>query len=135
MLHTNNIQMFRDELSNPNLSPDAGLKLELRDFAPERLADGVSDSFLINSVTLCQFLDEAEHIDREDEQRQKIEEPSSGIRKRRRETTPPEIINSEDERIFEDHEQRVLARASEDDSSFKLSQTEDSFSGSSHYEV
>jgi len=41
-------QVFRDESGGPNLSPDARLRLELKDFAPEDLAEGISDSFLIN---------------------------------------------------------------------------------------
>ena len=60
MLHANKGQVFRDKFGGPNLSPDAGLKLELKDFAPEMLADGVFVYFLISSVTLCRFLDKAE---------------------------------------------------------------------------
>lgn len=55
-------QVFRDEFGCPNLSPDAGLKLELTDSAPEILANGVSGSFLIKSATLCRFLDKAEQV-------------------------------------------------------------------------
>lgn len=55
-------QVIRDEFGSPNLSPDAGLKLELKDSAPEIQADGVSGSFLIKSATLCQFLDKAEQV-------------------------------------------------------------------------
>jgi len=53
-------QVFRDEFGGPNLSQDAGLRLELKDFAPKDLAKGISDSFLIESAILCQFLNEAE---------------------------------------------------------------------------
>jgi len=53
-------QIFRDERGNANLSRDAGLKLELRDFARPSLPQGFSpgrasdltDYFLIDSVTL-----------------------------------------------------------------------------------
>lgn len=55
MPHANKGQVFRDEFGAPNLSLDAGLKLELKDFAPEILTDGVSGSFLINSATLVDF--------------------------------------------------------------------------------
>lgn len=49
MMHAKKGEVFRDEFGAPNLSPDAGLKLELEDFAPEILADGTSDFFaLIN---------------------------------------------------------------------------------------
>lgn len=61
-------QVFRDESGSPNLSLDAGLRLELKDFAPEDLAEGISDSFLIDSATLCQFLNEGEQEEQETKQ-------------------------------------------------------------------
>lgn len=113
-------QIFRDEFGNPNLSPDAGLKLELRDFATERLAEGVSGSFLIDSAALCRFLEEAEQ---EDKRRQgDVQSLLPGAKKRRREYTPPDEVNSEDERRLAEDERRVRARESEDDSSYKSSQ-------------
>lgn len=125
ILHANKDQVFRDEFGCPNLSPDAGLKLELKDFAPETLADGVSGSFLINSVTLCRFLDKAEQVEQKAKQvRGIVPRFLPGAKKRRRENTPPEEINSEDDRIFADDERRVRAQASEDDSSYNPSQSE-----------
>lgn len=35
MLHAIKGQVFRDEFGCPNLSPDAGLRLDLKDIAPE----------------------------------------------------------------------------------------------------
>jgi len=55
-LYTKKSQVFRDEFGAPNLSQDVGLKLELGDFAPQDLAEGISGSFLIDSATLCRFL-------------------------------------------------------------------------------
>lgn len=52
--------MFRDGSGRPNLSSGAGLKLELKDFAPDNLAEGISESFLIDSTMLCDFLNQAE---------------------------------------------------------------------------
>lgn len=52
--------MFRNELGDPNFSPEAGLKLELKDFAPEELTEDISGSFLISAAMLCGFINEAE---------------------------------------------------------------------------
>ena len=132
MLHAHIGQVFRDELGCPNLSPDAGLKLELKDFAPEILADGVSGSFLIDSVTLCRFLDKAEQVEQKAKQVKGIVQHFlPGAKKRRRENSPPEEINSEDDRRFADDERRVRARASEEDSSYNPSQSENVCTGSS----
>lgn len=120
--------MFRDRFGNPNLSADAGLKLELRDFASPSKTDGVSGSFLIPSATLCQFLQEAEQRHLKPQNKRTIEEPLRAVKKQRRERTPPETINFEDERLFANDEQRAQTQASEEDSSFRLSSSEDSFS-------
>jgi len=77
-------QIFRDEHGNANLSHDAGLKLELRDFAHPSLPQGfppgrasdLTDYFLIDSVTLCRFLDEAEKEERESNQKKRFIEPT-----------------------------------------------------------
>ncbi|KAL9103920.1 MAG: hypothetical protein Q9163_001068 [Psora crenata] len=120
---TLNNQVFRDDFGRPNLSQDAGLKLELRDFAPEVLASGISGSFLIDSATLCGFLDEAEESElKKNKQKRGIRHHLiPGAKRRRREETPPEQINSEDERRYADEERRVEARESADDSSYHSS--------------
>ncbi|KFY32935.1 hypothetical protein V495_08593 [Pseudogymnoascus sp. VKM F-4514 (FW-929)] len=132
-------QDFRDEQGNANTSPGAGLRLELRDFAPPSLplednpkgdrppgcARDLTDSFLIDSVTLCRFLDEAEKEEQESKQEIGFVEPlQRGARKRYRTKTPPEQLNSEDESKFEEDERRVRARVTEDDSSYKTSESE-----------
>jgi hypothetical protein len=103
--------------------------LELRDFAPPGLSQGLArdstDCFLIDSVTLCRFLNEAEKEEQESKQKERFMEPlQQGARKRYRTTTPPEELGSEDERKFEDAERRVRARVSNDDSSYKSSASE-----------
>jgi hypothetical protein len=124
-LYAKKDQVFRDEFGSPNLSRGAGLKLELRDFAPEDLARGISGSFLIDSATLCRFLNEAEQEEQEAKQeRGVVQRLLPGAKKRRREKTPPEDVNSEDDRGHADVERRVRARASEDDSSYQSSQSE-----------
>lgn len=122
--YTKNAQVFRDEFGGPNLSRDAGLKLELGDFAPEDLARGISGSFLVDSATLCRFLDEAEQEEQEAKQKQGIvQHLVPGAKKRRREKTPPEDVNSEDDRRHADDERRFRARESADDSSYHSSQS------------
>ncbi len=114
-------EVFRDESGGPNLSPDAGLRLEQKDFAPEDLAVGISDSFLIDSAILCQFLNEAEHEEQETKQeRGVVQQLLPGTKKRRRDETPPEEVSSDDE--LADDGRRVRTRESEDDSSYKSSQ-------------
>jgi hypothetical protein len=61
------VQLFRDEFGDPNLSQDVGLRLEQKDFAPKDLAKGISDSFLIDSAILCQFLDKAEQESKQEQ--------------------------------------------------------------------
>jgi hypothetical protein len=116
-------QVFRDESGGPNLSPDAGLRLELKDFAPEDLAEGISDSFLIDPAILCQFLNEAEQEEQETKQeRGVVQHLLPGAKKRRREETPPEEVSSDDDHKLADDERRVRTRESEDDSSYKSSE-------------
>lgn len=132
-------QVFRDEQGNANTSRDAGLRLGLRDFAPPSLplgdspegdcppgcASDLTDSFLIDSVTLCRFLDEAEKEEQESKQKIGFVEPlQQGARKRYRTKTPPEELNSEDESKFEEDERRVRARMTNDDSYYKTSGSE-----------
>jgi hypothetical protein len=47
-----------------------------------------------------------------------------GATKRRREISPPEVINSEDDQRHEDYGRRVREQVSEDESSYKSSQRE-----------
>lgn len=99
MPHANKGQVFRDEFGCLNLSPDAGLKLELKILLPKYiLTDGVSGSLLINSATLCRFLDTAEQVEQKAKQvRGIVQRFLPGAKKRRRENTPPEEINPEDD--------------------------------------
>ncbi len=111
--------MFRDELGNASLARNAGLRLDLRDFAPpglphpQGLARDSTDSLLIDSVTLCLFLHEAEKEEREANQRKGFVKPlRPDAKKRIRAETPPQELHSADERKFKDHERRIRARVS-----------------------
>lgn len=75
-------------------------------------------SFLISAAILCGFLNEAE----QEEQNQGVERHLlPGTKKRRREYTPPEEVNSEDDRRLGEEVRRVQARLSADDSSYRSS--------------
>jgi len=105
---TLNDQVFRDEFGDPNLSQDAGLKLELGDLAPQDLARGISGFFLIGSATLCRFLNEAEQEEQEAKQKRGVVQhlvPSA--KKRRWEKTLLEDVNSEDDRRHANDERMV----------------------------
>lgn len=81
------------------ISPqDAGLRLELKDFAPEDLAVGISGSFLIDSAVLCQFLSDAEHGEQESKQEPGVvQQLLPGAKKRRQDETPSEEVSSDNE--------------------------------------
>jgi hypothetical protein len=40
------VRLFRDDPGGPNLSPDAELRIELKDIAPDDLAEGIFDFLL-----------------------------------------------------------------------------------------
>lgn len=101
------------------ISPDEGLRLALKDFAPEDMAEGISDSFLIKAAKLCQFLNEAEQKQQKTkEMRGVVQYLLPGAKKRRREDTPPEEVSSDDDHKLGDDERRVRTRESDDDSSY-----------------
>jgi hypothetical protein len=77
-LCTKKYLVFRDEFSAPNLCRDVELKLDLRD---DDLTTGVSGSALIDSATLCQFLNEAEQEKQEAKQERGVIQPFATDRK------------------------------------------------------
>ena len=62
--------MFCNGFGAPNISRDTGLKLDLRDFTSNDLARGISGSVLIDSATLCRFLNETEQEEQEAKEKQ-----------------------------------------------------------------
>lgn len=51
--------MFCDKFEYLNLLPDAKLKLTLKYFALKILVNNISNLFIIDSMTFCQFFDKA----------------------------------------------------------------------------
>jgi hypothetical protein len=119
-LYTDTSQVFRDEFGNPNLlSPNTGLRFDLRDFAPDDLTTDISDSFLIDSATLCRLLEEAEDEERNQEQRQgSVQNLFPDEEKLYREQSPVEEVNAEDEHKFASIERKVQKCLSDDDISY-----------------
>ena len=121
--HTDLWQIFRD--NDGTIVPGTDLELPLPDFAPNdvlRRYGALQKSVVISSATLCQFLTTSEMKARRVEQNECFRDAlEPGTRKRPRDETPPEQLNPEDERGFDQQEQRVPERTELDDSSCKTS--------------
>jgi hypothetical protein len=86
-------------------------------FTPDELAEGTFDFFLIDTSTLCQFLDEAEQEEGETKQeRGVIQHLLPGAKKQRLEETPSEeVISDGDHKVTDggcrvEHEsQKIIA--------------------------
>lgn len=123
-------QVFRDDDGNP--SNGSGLRLRLKDFANEELAQDIGDDdheIAISSRQLCRYLAEAEARaiapPQEARSRHRIR---PGLIKRKRSETPPEDILSGDEAGYLEQEDKAAKRAALDDADFKPSSNETSFS-------
>ena len=92
------VQIFRDEDGKPNTAPGSGLRIELKDFACEELSRDVQGFLEIDSATLCGMLERAEET-YEKLERKEGYRPSAipASRKRRRERTPIEELDSGDD--------------------------------------
>ncbi|KAK2765091.1 hypothetical protein FQN54_008790 [Arachnomyces sp. PD_36] len=112
--------VFRDEQGNPTRHP--GLRLQLRDFAYEELAeDEIGEEkreLVVSTQELCQYLAAAET---------KVQQLSSlgkhsiapGVKKRKRSETPPDQITSGDEARYIEQEERTAKRVEGDDSDYE----------------
>ncbi|OAA33951.1 hypothetical protein NOR_08744 [Metarhizium rileyi] len=113
--------IFRDEDGNPNPDEDAGLTLQLRDFATETLSghdDLCADPIRIPASTLYYYLVEAEKNMAKLQQGQGVvRETKPWVRKRRRQETPPEELHDSREAKFPKIEESVMAQAEKDASS------------------
>jgi hypothetical protein len=120
-------QVFRDSNGNPNPFRTGGLQLRLRDFTTEALAepDGrLRDPIVISANTLCSFLEHAEDkASAVGQQTGVVTSAKPWVRKRRRETTPPEELKYKDEKRFRADESRAVDQAMKDDSSYKTGST------------
>ena len=81
--------------------PDKALRLQLKHLVPSQIEadpDGLAQEILISYEQLAIFVDEAEDIQGTEHIPYML---PAGIRKRRRQSTPPEELNSEDERVYQ----------------------------------
>jgi len=120
-----NNQVFRDENGNPNNAADAGLYLQLQDFATEALVENygtLNDRVYISSATLCAYLDHAEEKAVVIEEDRGVVRPTKPwVRKRRRQETPSETLDQTREKRFREDEKRAADEAVREDSSYKAS--------------
>jgi hypothetical protein len=125
--HTHICQIFRDEDGVPNLDPGAGLHLRLEDFATEALVETYEDlegHIFIPSNALCAYLDRAENRESTIKQERGVVKPlKSNVRKRRRQSTPPEELQSDRETRFLQDEHKASQRSMRDDLSYVASST------------
>ncbi|TGO20292.1 hypothetical protein BPAE_0313g00030 [Botrytis paeoniae] len=122
-------QIIRDENGDANDSAEAGLYLELQDFAPEAMfppGEFKCDPIKISATTLCSYIEIAENRAVMVEQRNAIFLPlQPGVKKRSREITPTEEVEGRRKKIFRDSEERVLEQAERHDSSFQAGSSSD----------
>ncbi|TVY90308.1 hypothetical protein LAWI1_G003603 [Lachnellula willkommii] len=119
--------VFRNCNGTPNASRTKGLELRLRDFTTEELADSdgrLRDPIWISAHTLCACLEGAENTASIVKQKAGVVRSTKPwVRKRRRESTPPEELKHKDEKRFRAHETRAEDDAAKDDSSYKTGST------------
>jgi hypothetical protein len=95
----------------PVISTSSSIKLRLKDFAEEKLTDGIPDSMIvIDSKTLCRLLSKAETWN---DTRNKIplSQPPRRKKKRRAQTSPEQVTASDEEKFAQD-ERRVSSKIS-----------------------
>jgi len=111
-------QIFRDEDGKPNTALGSGLRIELKDFVWGDLS-GEAQGFLeIDSATLCKMLEQAEEIYGMWKRQEGSGPPEiQASRKRRRERTPIEEPDSDDDE-WGASARRVRQKTAESDSSY-----------------
>ncbi|KAK4981952.1 hypothetical protein LTR66_009577 [Elasticomyces elasticus] len=123
-------EVFRNEDGSP--SGNFGLRLQLKDFAHEELAENVGDQdreIIISSQQLCVYLADAERSlegwRRSHSSRHTVR---PGAVKRPRSETPPARITSDDEARYIEGEERTAKRTALGDRDHEPSSTDGSFS-------
>ncbi|KAJ8058571.1 hypothetical protein OCU04_012749 [Sclerotinia nivalis] len=108
-------EIIHDENGNPNNSAEAGLHLELQNFGPEPMVQpggSLCHSIYIPVATLCSYIELAENRTTMIKQRKGIfDSIEPRVRKRPRESTPPEELDQRRERRFRESEERVVKQA------------------------
>ncbi|MCJ1467824.1 hypothetical protein MMC07_006449 [Pseudocyphellaria aurata] len=128
-LQTVTDQFFRNDERNLIPNPQASLQLRLEDFGTEALGAKLTDltqSVHISAETLFNLLEGAEVMARRLQRgkRRQIMSNTPWVRKRGRESTPPEELDPDWEAIFAEQEHRAAKKAMMDDGSYKASSSE-----------
>jgi hypothetical protein len=114
---------FRNTEGNTVGDLQTGLRIRLEDFAPQMLVPkeaGSDTDLLISRGKLCEYLRDAELSELTSKPNGGVSETlPAGVRKRRRSSTPPEQLNTDDEHQFEEHENRAVKRSHRDDFSYR----------------
>jgi hypothetical protein len=114
-----NPQEFRDKAGAVNTSPKAGLHLQLSNFAPNvivREYANLRGEIFISCQQLSEFLSSSESKAAKKKQGTgRVDTSQAGVKKRRRTETPPDELDTEDEKYFESLELRASKRADEGD--------------------
>lgn len=115
-------------MGNLVLSPQAILELRLEDFGTEAFDAKFTDltqSIHISAETLFDFLKRAEAKARRLKQGEGlVRRTKPWVRKRRRDSTPPEQLDLDREGIFTQQEHRAAKKAMTDDVAYKPSSSE-----------
>ncbi|KAG9246897.1 hypothetical protein BJ878DRAFT_532941 [Calycina marina] len=121
-------QLFRDDVGNLVLDSQASLQLRLEDFGTEAFAvdfPGLTGDIQISAEQLFAFLERAEaKAKRVKNGEGLVRSVKPWVRKRRRDSTPPEQIASDREGRFAEQEQREAKKAMKDDVSYKASSSD-----------
>ncbi|MCJ1469036.1 hypothetical protein MMC07_007668 [Pseudocyphellaria aurata] len=126
-LQTVTDQFFRDSAGNLISNPQASLHLPLEDFGAEDIGAKLTDltqSIHISAEMLFDFLESAEDEARLLKEGEELAPSTPWVLKRKRESAPPEQLDSDRESIFAEQEQRAEKKARMDDSSYKASSSE-----------
>jgi len=127
-VQTTTDKLFRDDVGNLVLDPQASLQLRLEDFGTEAFAakfPDLTEAIHISAETLFTFLERAEVKATRVKQGEGLTRSTKPwVRKRRRDSTPPEQLMSDREGRFAEEEQRAAKKAMTDDVSYKASSSD-----------
>jgi len=115
---TSEVQVFHNNSGEPNLDPECGLRVHLRDFASAEFCqtfDNLEGTIFVSYTSLYNFLNDAEKAI----EVEAIASDRPVLRKRRRTPIPEEQLDTDDESNIMEAEQRAAKRVDRDDSSFK----------------
>ncbi|KAG9229628.1 hypothetical protein BJ875DRAFT_488739 [Amylocarpus encephaloides] len=121
-------QLFRDDVGNLVPDSQASLQLRLEDFGTEAFAvnfPGLTGDVHISAEQLFAYLERAEaKAKRVKDGEGLVRSTKPWVRKRRRDSTPPEQLDPDREGRFAEQEQRALKKAMRDDVSYKASSSD-----------